>query len=136
MARRLIAAMCALTALLAGSSASQAALAQTLGDPMRPPATPGPSPAQAAGEVPAAGRLQSVLISPRRRVAVIDGRAVRLGERVGDATLIAISESQVVLQRAEARETLKLNPVVEKKPVKKDPVPKEPVGRRPAKVVP
>lgn len=127
MAQRLIAALCALAALLAGSSASQAALAQPLGDPMRPPATPGPSPAQAAGEAaPAAARLQSVLISPGRRVAVIDGRVVRLGERIGDATLVAISESQVVLQRADARETLKLNPGVEKKPV----------PRRPAKVVP
>jgi len=127
MAQRLIAALCALGALLAGSSASQAALAQPLGDPMRPPAMPGPSPAQAAGEsAPAAARLQSVLISPGRRVAVIDGRVVRLGERIGDATLVAISASQVVLQRAEGRETLKLSPGVEKKPV----------ARRPAKAVP
>jgi hypothetical protein len=57
---------------------------------------------------------------------VIDGRVVQLGERVGDARLVAISESQVVLQRANGRETLKLNPIVEKKPV----------PRRPAKVVP
>lgn len=116
MAERLIAAMCALTALFAGSSASQAALAQALRDPMRPPAAAEASALQGAGAAPAAARLQSVLISPGRRVAVIDGRVVRLGERVGDATLVAISESQVVLQRADARETLKLNPVVEKKP--------------------
>jgi MSHA biogenesis protein MshK len=127
MAERLIVALCALAALAAGSSASQAALAQALADPMRPPATPGPSPAEGAGDAgKAAARLQSVLISPARRVAVIDGRVVRLGERVGDARLVAISESQVVLQRASGRETLKLNPVVEKKPV----------PRRPAKVVP
>jgi MSHA biogenesis protein MshK len=127
MAQRLIVALCTLAALAAGSSASQAALAQALADPMRPPATPGPSPAQGAGDAEkAAARLQSVLISPARRVAVIDGRVVQLGERVGDARLVAISESQVVLQRANGRETLKLNPVVEKKPV----------PRRPAKVVP
>lgn len=119
MAQRLIAALCALGALLAGSSASQAALAQPLGDPMRPPAMPGPSPSEAAGEAaPAAARLQSVLLSPGRRVAVIDGRVVKVGERVGDATLIAISASEVVLQRADGRETLKLNPGVEKKPVR------------------
>jgi MSHA biogenesis protein MshK len=127
MAQRLIVALCALAALAAGSSASQAALAQALADPMRPPATPAPSPAEGAADAEkAAARLQSVLISPARRVAVIDGRVVRLGERVGDARLVAISESQVVLQRANGRETLKLNPVVEKKPV----------PRRPAKVVP
>lgn len=126
MAERLIAAMCALAALLAGSSASQAALAQALRDPMRPPAAAEGGAVAAAGEAPVAARLQSVLISPARRVAVIDGRVVRVGERVGDATVVAISESQVVLQRADARETLKLNPVVEKRPA----------ARQPAKVGP
>jgi len=119
MAERLI-----LSLLFAGSSASWGALAQPLGDPMRPPAMAAPSPAE-EGASRAAGRLQSVLISPGRRVAVIDGRVVRLGERLGDATLVAISESQVVLQRPDGRETLKLTPVAEKKP-----------AGRPAKVVP
>jgi MSHA biogenesis protein MshK len=121
----MIVALCALAALAAGSSASRAALAQALADPMRPPAVPGPAPAEAAGDsAKAAARLQSVLISPGRRVAVIDGRVVQLGERVGDARLVAISESQVVLQRASGRETLKLNPVVEKNPVPRRPAKK------------
>jgi MSHA biogenesis protein MshK len=124
MAQRLIASLCALAALLAGSSASQAALAQALGDPMRPPATPGPASAEGSKEpATAAARLQSVLISPGRRVAVIDGRVLQLGERIGDAKLVAISESQVVLQRPSGRETLKLNPIVEKKAAKKGRVP-------------
>jgi MSHA biogenesis protein MshK len=124
MAQRLIVALCTLAALAAGSSASEAALAQALADPMRPPAAPGPSPAEGAADAgKAAARLQSVLISPARRVAVIDGRVVQLGERVGDARLVAISESQVVLQRPGGRETLKLNPVVEKKTAKKGRVP-------------
>ncbi len=124
MAERLIAALCALGAALAGSSASQAALAQALHDPMRPPAASDPSTAEASKDSAArTARLQSVLISPGRRVAVIDGRVVRLGERVGDATLVAISESQVVLQRRGGRETLKLNPVVDKKAARKGAVP-------------
>ncbi|TAK87894.1 MAG: MSHA biogenesis protein MshK [Betaproteobacteria bacterium] len=124
MAERLIAALCALGALLAGSSASPAALAQALHDPMRPPAGSDPSATEASKDsVARTARLQSVLISPGRRVAVIDGRVVRLGERVGDATLVAISESQVVLQRPGGRETLKLNPVVNKKAARKGPVP-------------
>lgn len=116
MAQRLILELCALAALFAGSSASQAALAQPLGDPMRPPAAVAapPEPGEASKT---AARLQSVLISPGRRVAVIDGRLVRVGERVGDATLVAISESQVVLQGPGGRETLKLIPVIEKKPI-------------------
>ncbi len=117
MAERLIA------ALLMGLSASPA-VAQALSDPTRPPAAPAASPDEGLNETAkGALRLQSVLISPGRRVAVIDGRLVQLGERIGDATLVAISESQVVLQRAGGRETLKLNPVVDKKAAKKEAVP-------------
>jgi MSHA biogenesis protein MshK len=116
MAQRLIGALCALAAALA-ASASEAALAQALADPMRPPAAPAASPAEGAKDSPPAMRLQSVLISAARRVAVIDGRLVRQGERVGDGKLVAISESHVVLQRPHGRETLKLNATVDKQPV-------------------
>lgn len=125
MAERLI-----LSLLLAGWSAGSAALAQPLADPMRPPAAAATS-SEPGEATKSAAQLQSILISPRRRVAVIDGRVVRLGERVGDATVVAISDSEVVLQRADARETLKLNPAVEKKAVES-----VPVGRQPARVVP
>src|SRR5205823_5413429 len=76
MAQRLIA-----LGLLFAASTSQAALAQPLNDPTRPPSATSPE----SGE-PVPSRLQSVLLSPTRKIAVIDGRAVRLGERVGDAT--------------------------------------------------
>lgn len=112
MAERLI-----LSLLLAGWSANSAAPAQPLADPMRPPAAPEVSAEAGGASAKGAARLQSVLISPGRRVAVIDGRVFRQGERVGDATLVAISESHVVLQGPGGRETLKLIPVIEKKPV-------------------
>lgn len=108
MAQRLIPASFALSVLL-----SHAALAQALGDPMRPPtAVASETPAQETGS-----RLQSVLISPTRRVAVIDGRTVTLGQRFGDATVIAIAESEVTLQRGAERQKLKLHPGIEKRPV-------------------
>ena len=110
MAQRLIA-----LGLLFAASTSQAALAQALNDPTRPPSA---SSLQATGEA-SPSRLQSVLISPARKIAVIDGRAVRLGERVGDATLIAIAPSQVTLQRGARYETLRMHPAVQKKAVKK-----------------
>jgi MSHA biogenesis protein MshK len=113
MAERLI----ALTILLAGASANEPAPAQALADPMRPPAATSVSPQETAGGEAAPSRLQSVLISSSRRIAVIDGRAVKIGERVGDATVVAIAPSGVTLQRGDARETLKLHPGVEKKPV-------------------
>jgi MSHA biogenesis protein MshK len=105
MAQRLI----ALSILL---SMSYATLAQALNDPMRPPTA-----VPVEEKTVTSSRLQSVLISSSRRVAVIDGRAVRLGERVGDATLVAIAPAEVTLERAGERQTLKLHPGVEKKAV-------------------
>ena len=103
MAQRLMA-----LGLLAGT----AAVGQGLSDPMRPPSA-APDFVRAA---PASSRLQSVLISPGRKLAVIDGRTVMLGERVGDATLVAISPAQVTLQTGGAYQTLKLLPGIERKP--------------------
>jgi MSHA biogenesis protein MshK len=111
MAERLI--LLAASSLLAG-----AALAQPLADPTRP-ATHAQGPAELRHSEPAPTRLQSVLISAGRNTAVIDGRAVRVGDRVGDAILVSIEPSEVTLQRGAARERLTLLPgAVEKRPVK------------------
>ncbi len=112
MARRLIVSGALLAALAIPPAAGQA-----LSDPTRPP---GAGDALGAGDaaLPAASRLQSVLISRARRVAVIDGKTVAIGDKVGDATLVAIAETQVTLKRGEERETLKLYPGVERKPVR------------------
>lgn len=92
-----------------------AALAQPLRDPTRPP-SPGGEPAHAEAVAPS--RLQSVLISPYRSVAVIDGRAVTLGDRVGAARVVAISPAEVTLEQGASRQTLKLLPAgVDKRPV-------------------
>ena len=123
MAQRLIAGAAALLLALGASSAGQAALAQALADPMQPPkaaSQPAADPGKAAPAVQggaAAPRLQSVLISPNRRLAVIDGNTVPLGGRVGDATLVSITESEAVLVKDNTRETLRLFPGVQKTPV-------------------
>lgn len=94
-----------------------AALAQPLADPTRPPGEG--RAAMRPSEPAAATRLQSVLISSARSVAVIDGRAVQLGERVGDATVVAIEPGEVILRRGAAHERLTLVPLaVGKKPVR------------------
>lgn len=95
---------------LAGMAAAQSA---PLADPTRPPGAGGESGAEAAA--PAGARLQSVLISPTRRIAVIDGKAVALGGRIGDATLETVTESAAVLRYADRRETLWLMPGVDKR---------------------
>ncbi len=86
--------------------------AQSLSDPTRPPAAL-TAPADGAVGVPGAPMLQSVLVSRNpggRAVAVISGQTVRLGGKVGDAVLVRISQTEVVLRRGKALETLRLYP--------------------------
>ena len=87
--------------------------AQALNDPMRPATAS----IETQAETAAVSRLQSVLISPTRNIAVIDGRAVRLGERVGDAQLVAIGPAEVTLQRGAERQVLRLHPGIAKRPL-------------------
>lgn len=91
-----------------------------LSDPTRPPMVlPGAlHHAIQPGEAPAkASRLQSVLISPHRRLAVIDGRTVPLGGKVDDATLVQIAETHVTLKQGDELKTLELYPGVARKAV-------------------
>ncbi len=99
-------------ALASGTAPSLAA--EVLPDPTRPPVEAGVeipgAPAVAAGPV-----LQSVMIRPGSRSAVISGQLLAEGERFGEAKLIKISEGEVILLGPEGRQTLKLFPGVEKK---------------------
>lgn len=89
--------------------------ADTLADPTRPPAyIAGASGAVASG-VPTGPVLQSVLISPGRKSAIISGVQVALGERYGEARLTRLTEDEAVLEGPQGRTVLKLVPKVEKK---------------------
>jgi MSHA biogenesis protein MshK len=68
----------------------------------------------AAGGAPSGPVLQSVLISPERRVAVIDGQAVPLGGRYGAATVTAVTETAVVLKEGGRTRQLRMFPSAEK----------------------
>lgn len=87
--------------------------AQALRDPMRPPpgfaATDNARPRSVEEPV-----LQSVMISPGRRAAIISGEVVRLGEKFGGARLVRVSEQEVVLQYGTDARVLKLYPAVDK----------------------
>ena len=54
--------------------------------------------------------LQSVLIAPQRRLAVINGKTLAVGERIGEATVVAIRPQDVVLKRPSGEFTLRLVP--------------------------
>lgn len=90
------------------------AVAQTA-DPTRPPAQlyapvsiPG---ATYQPDIVAEPRVQSILVSLRRggrRIAVIDGKTVRPGDRIGSAVVAAINSTEVILKRGSTTQTLKL----------------------------
>ena len=79
-----------------------------LPDPTRPASVPG------AGEsAPRAVHglvLQSVLIAPQRRLAVINGRTLAVGESVDGVTVVDIQAHEVVVKRASGELTLRLVP--------------------------
>lgn len=103
--------MCA--ACMAGSPLSTVA-AENLADPTRPPSTLAVtgSTTDKTADVPV---LQSVLISPYRKVAVINGEALQVGDRLDDARVSRIAEAEVVLVRGGRTQTLKLFPGIEKR---------------------
>lgn len=86
--------------------------AQTVTDPTRPPASALPEPAQRSTEAAAraprapatpasAPQLQSIQL-PRQGApsALVDGRIVRIGERIGDQTVVSIDAQGVLLRGA------------------------------------
>ena len=103
--------MLARLALLAAVLLPPAAGAQALVDPTRPPDAPLAGSGSGAIAARAAPRLQSVLVaSSGRRVAVIDGRTVRVGDRVGEASVAEIADTSVTLRRGKTIETIRLYP--------------------------
>lgn len=91
-------------------------LAQVLTDPTRPPAATladdGAEKEAGEGATPV---LQSILISPSRRQAIISGKTMTVGEKVGDAKIVRITENTVILRNGSDLQTLKLFPGIEKR---------------------
>lgn len=102
-----------LLALLAISASAQAQQA----DPTRPPASwlaPAEE-AHGAGDSGGGMRLQSVLMSQGRHpVAVIGGKTVVLGGKIGGATLVRLNEKEAVLQGPDGVTHLYMAPDVDK----------------------
>lgn len=98
-------------ALLATSWAA----AEGLPDPTRPPSGLAGSAAGGMAEEEKGPVLQSVLISSGRKSAIIGGQVVSLGEKFGEARVVKITESEVVLQTGTTREVLRLFPEVNKR---------------------
>lgn len=111
--------------LLLLSTLPLAAWAQVLPDPTRPPMEIGDGTGWSAQQAaPAAAKgLLSVIISPERCAAIIDGKTIRLGEKYGDATLVEIRAQGVVLQGEHGRRSMELFPGVGVKVTAPQPLP-------------
>jgi MSHA biogenesis protein MshK len=93
-----------LAALLA--FAACAAHGAPFADPTRPPPA---FDAEANDAASLSGpRLESVLIAPDRRIAVISGEEVTLGSRFRGGEVVRITESEVRIRRSGGEESLKL----------------------------
>lgn len=93
----------------------QIAAAESLPDPTRPAIdlSGGAGGAADAAPVEAAPQgLQSTIISPQYRAAIINGETVRLGGKSGDSRLVEVRENSVVLQNAQGRRVMELFPKV------------------------
>lgn len=104
----------ALCSVMFAAACGQAMATAGLQDPTRPSNSWGAgsaAPAVSSGPV-----LQSVLIASGRRVAVISGQTVQVGDKVGDARIVAINESEVVLREGGKLQTMKVFPGIEKRP--------------------
>ena len=109
MAGRLMRRVSVVLAVFCAGVAS-AAVAQTLRDPTRPPAA---GANLVAGKMQATGWiLQSVLISPERRYAIINGEVVAFGGLIAGAELISIAAERVTLRTREGLRVVYLFPDV------------------------
>lgn len=88
--------------------------AENLPDPTRPPASFSAVPTNNPVVLTSGPVLQSVLISPGRMVAIISGQTVKLGGKIGEAQVVKITESEVVLRSGKETQTLKLFPDIKK----------------------
>ena len=103
--------------------------AQILKDPTRPPVVAQPAD---PGEKPESSAvLQSVMIMPNTRFAIIGGEWVEVGGRYRDAQVVSITETEVVLRRAEGTESLKMFPGAEIKAANAVQQPASPEPARP-----
>lgn len=91
---------------------TQFVLAETLPDPTRPAIDLGASGVDVAPVEPVPQGLQSVIIAPHHRAAIINGETVELGGKVGNARLVEVRENSVVLQGPQGRRVMELFPKV------------------------
>lgn len=80
-----------------------------LEDPTQPPGFVSSANGTGSGQVPA-WQVSSILIAKDRRLAVVNGKTVKRGEKVGGARVVSISPTAVRLRNSVETFTVKLLP--------------------------
>lgn len=87
----------------------------SLSDPTRPPMLTIEPVTGGSESTPPPSGLQTIILGKGHKpIAVINGVTVALGDKVGDATLVKLNESEAVLQGPAGREVLRLLPGIGK----------------------
>src|SRR5437879_12946256 len=89
---------------------------QALVDPIRPAEARSDAGAVALQQ---ATSLQGVVVSPRRKLALINGAVVPMGGAIGDGRLVDVTESSALLKKNSQTEVLRMYPRIEKKQLKR-----------------
>jgi MSHA biogenesis protein MshK len=97
-----------LTALLALAHLTMVQAAD-LADPTRPASMPlATTPAAVSSAAVGTLKLEAIVHSNERRLAIVNGKLLRVGERLGDVRIEAISNDAVHYSRAGRSHTLQL----------------------------
>lgn len=81
------------------------AAADNLPDPTRPAGM-----SRAAARESGGGALQTTIVSPGRSLAVINGRTMSVGDKIGDATIVEIRPYEVVLRSRTGTKVMRMVP--------------------------
>ncbi|BBO74769.1 hypothetical protein DSCW_21860 [Desulfosarcina widdelii] len=93
---------------------------EPLRDPTRPPAT-GSGKTIQDGQNPLKWRLTATIIGPERRVAVINDRALQIGQNIDGAVLVAVEAGSARLVHGGREMQLRLHEMAVKRTVRKTP---------------
>ena len=92
----------ALLVALAGTCS--VAVADIASDPMRPDTL-----RSVSVTAPARYRVNAIIVSDERRIAIVNGRRVGVGDAIGEATVVSISKAEVILDVDGSRQSLRVN---------------------------
>lgn len=94
---------CALLALMLTLVAAPAMADELFRDPMRPYTA-----RTAYQSGPTRLKVNAIIVSDERRLAIVNGRRVGLGDTIGGATVTAISKQELTLDIGGKQKTLRL----------------------------